>query len=52
MGPTCQVHLVLFELSKAYFEHPTRRHIFANIVGLVCKLDLTQRPKYLQLIGQ
>ena len=34
------VHLSYLE---TYFEHPTRRHIFANTVGRVCKLDLTLR---------
>ena len=34
------VHL---RYSETFFEHPTRRHIFANTVGRVCKLDLTLR---------
>ena len=34
------VHLSYLE---TYFEHPTRRHIFANTVGRVSKLDLTLR---------
>ena len=27
------------------FEHPTRRQIFANTVGRICKLNLTLRRK-------
>ena len=30
-----------------FFEHPTRRHIFANTVGRICQLDLTLRHKNL-----
>ena len=37
------VHLSYLE---TYFEHPTRRHIFANTVGRVCRLDLTLRYTY------
>ena len=29
-----------------FFEHPARRHIFANTVGRVCRLDLTLRYTY------
>ena len=37
------VHLSYLE---TFFEHPTRRHIFANTVGRVCRLDLTLRYTY------
>ena len=35
---------------ESIFEHPTRRHIFANTVGLACKPYLTLRHmKMLQI---
>ena len=34
---------VHFSYQETFFEHPTRRHIFAYTVGRVCKLDLTLR---------
>ena len=46
------VHLSYLE---TFFEHPTRRHIFANTVGRVCKLDLTLRHMtllYMDKIGR
>ena len=48
--PTTNKHWIIdhggsFELLGNIFEHPTRRHFFANTVGRVCKLDLTLRPK-------
>ena len=33
--------MVHLEYLEKEIEHPTRRHMFANSVGLVCKLDLT-----------
>ena len=30
---------------RTLFEHPTRRQIFANTVGRICKLNLTLRRK-------
>ena len=32
---------------KTIFEHPTRRQIFANTVGRICKLNLTLLLMYL-----
>ena len=33
---------------KTLFEHPSRRHIFANTVGRICKLNLTLRHNLLR----
>ena len=32
---------------KRIFEHPTKRQIFANTVGRICKLNLTLRLMFM-----
>ena len=36
---------MIWKIKKQILEHPTGRHIFANTVGRISKLNFTLRPK-------